>query len=239
MSAAWNTAVTPLPSPVGLLACLRSVIASDLRIALRRRADTVAALIFFVIVASLFPLGVGPEVELLRTMGPGVIWVAALLASMLSLARLFNDDLRDGTLEQMLLAAHPLPVLVLGKIVAHWVGSGLLLALVSPLLALQYGLSPGTTGVLLVTLLLGTPLLSLLGAIGASLTIGLRSASVLVSLLVLPLCVPVLIFGTGAVQAHSAGLAVGGHVSLLGALLVLSLAGAPWVAAAALRIGME
>ena len=224
---------------VSLMAGLRCVIASDLRIALRRRADTVAALIFFVIVASLFPLGVGPELQLLRTMGPGVIWVAALLASMLSLARLFNDDLRDGTLEQMLLSAHPLTVLAFGKIVAHWFGSGLLLTLVSPLLALQYGLSPGATGVLLASLLLGTPVLSLIGAIGAALTIGLRGAGVLVSLLVLPLCVPVLIFGAGAVEAHSAGLAIGGHLSLLGALLVLTLAGAPWVAAAALRIGME
>lgn len=227
------------PGQPGLLDGLRCIFVRDLRIALRRRTDTLAALVFFVMVVSLFPLGVGPEPQLLRSMAPGVVWVAALLASMLSLARLFADDHQDGTLEQMLLSAHPLALLVLGKTAAHWVCSGLLLALLSPLLALQFDLSASATGVLLLGLLLGTPVLSLVGAIGAALTVGLRGAGVLLSLLVLPLCIPVLIFGAGAVDAHNAGLGVAGHFSLLGALLVLSLFAAPLVAALALRISVE
>jgi heme exporter protein B len=226
------------PQP-GLLAGMRCIMARDLRIALRRRSDTLAALIFFVMVVSLFPLSVGPEPQLLRTMAPGVIWVAALLASMLSLARLFADDFQDGTLEQMLLSGHPLAFLVLGKIIAHWLASGLLLALVSPLLALQFDLSVASTGVLLASLLLGTPVLSLLGAIGAALSVGLRGAGMLLSLLVLPLCIPVLIFGAGAVEADMGGLGIAGHFSLLGALLIVALACAPIVAATALRIALE
>ncbi len=234
----------PLPAGQGgaLVATLRGtwdVLARDLRIALRQRSDTLAAILFFVMVVSLFPLAIGPEVQLLRTIAPGVVWVAALLASMLSFNRMFADDHQDGTLEQLLLSAHPLAPLVMGKVVAHWLGSGLLLVLISPVLALQFGLSAAQTGVLMVTLLLGTPVLSLVGAIGAALTVGLRSAGVLLSLLVLPLCIPVLIFGAGAVEAYSAGMDVTGHFSLLGAILILSLVGAPWVAAAALRIAME
>ena len=226
-------------APAGVLQGMRCVLVRDLRIALRRRADTFAALIFFVMVVSLFPLSVGPEPQLLRTMAPGVIWVAALLASMLSLARLFADDFQDGTLEQMLLAGHPLALLVLGKIAAHWLSSGLLLALISPLLALQFDLSLASTGVLLVSLLLGTPVLSLLGAVGAALSVGLRGAGTLLSLLVLPLCIPVLIFGAGAVEADLAGLGVSGHFSLLGALLIVALAAGPFVSATALRIALE
>ena len=190
-------------------------------------------------VVSLFPLGIGPESALLRTMAPGVVWVAALLSSMLSLTRLFADDHQDGTLEQLLLSAHPLAFLALGKIAAHWMGSGLLLVLVAPLLALQFDLSPSACGVLVLSLLLGTPVLSLLGAIGAALTVGLRGGSVLLSLLVLPLAVPVLVFGAGAVEAYNAGLGISAHLSLLGALLVLALAAAPVVVAAALRIALE
>ena len=219
----------------GLMVVLRR----DLRVALRRRSDTFAALVFFVMVVSLFPLGVGPEPQLLRTMAPGVLWVAAMLASMLSLARLFADDYSDGTLEQMLLSTHPLSALVLGKIVAHWVGSGLPLVLLSPLLAIQFDMSAAATGVLMLSLLIGTPILSLVGAIGAALTVGLRGSSVLLSLLVLPLTIPVLIFGAGAVEAFNAGLGVTGHLSLLGALLIFGLMCAPWVTAAALRISME
>jgi heme exporter protein B len=232
-------ASTPSAEPISMLTGMRCVLVRDLRIALRRRADTLAALVFFVMVVSLFPLGIGPEPQLLRTMAPGVVWVAALLASMLSLARLFADDYQDGTLEQMLLSSHPLALLVFGKIVAHWLSSSLLLAVISPLLALQFDLSPSATGVLLASLLLGTPVLSLIGAIGAALTVGLRGAGVLLSLLVLPLCIPVLIFGAGSVEAHNAGLGVAGHFSLLGALLALALVGAPVVAAAALRIAVE
>ncbi|HWH74211.1 MAG TPA: heme exporter protein CcmB [Methylibium sp.] len=225
--------------PAPLLSVLAAVLRRDLRVALRRRADTLAALFFFVIVASLFPIGVGPEPALLVRLGGGVVWVAALLASMLSLARLFNDDFHDGTLEQLLLAPVPLPLLVAAKTAAHWLSSGALLALVSPLLALQYGLSGEATLVLLAGLLLGTPLLSLVGAIGAALTVGVRGGGVLLSLLVLPLYVPVLIFGAGAVDAVQGGLAVSGHFSLLGAMLVAALFLAPWAAAVALRIAVE
>ena len=221
------------------LDAMRGVFVRDLRLAMRRRADTAAAMFFFVIVASLFPLGVGPEPALLRTMAPGVVWVAALLASMLSLGRLFADDHQDGTLEQLLLSATPLPLLVFAKMAAHWLASGLLLALASPLLALQFDLPPASVGVLALSLLLGTPLLSLIGGIGAALTVGLRGGGVLLSLLVLPLYVPVIIFGSGAVQASSAGLGIAGHFSLLGAMLVLALFLAPLATAAALRISIE
>lgn len=223
----------------GALEGMRCLFMRDLRIALRRRADTGSALFFFVIVVSLFPLGVGADPELLRVMAPGVVWVAALLASMLSLSRLFADDHQDGTLEQLLLAATPLPLLVLAKIGAHWLCSGLLLALISPLLALQFDLPGQSVRVLATSLLLGTPLLSLIGAIGAALTVGVRGAGVLLSLLVLPLYAPVLIFGAGAVEAGSAGLPLDGHFSLLGALLVAGLVLAPLAAAAALRIAVE
>jgi heme exporter protein B len=226
-------------TPASTLTTLRGLFARDLRIALRRRTDTVAALVFFVIVVSLFPLGVGPEAQLLRSMAPGVVWVAALLASMLSLARLFADDHQDGTLEQLLLAAAPLPLLVASKIAAHWLCSGLLLALISPVLALQFGLAPPEIAVLAISLLLGTPLLSLIGAIGAALTVGVRGAGVLLSLLVLPLYIPVLIFGAGAVGASSAGLGVAGHFSLLAAMLLVASFLAPWAAAVALRIALE
>lgn len=218
---------------------VQSVIVRDLRIALRRRADTLAALIFFVMVVSLFPLGVGPEPQLLRTMAPGVLWVAAMLASMLSLARLFADDHSDGTLEQLLLSTHSLAWLVLGKTTAHWLGSGFPLVLLSPLLGLQFDLSASATGVLMSSLLIGTPILSLVGAMGAALTVGLRGSGALLSLLVLPLTIPVLIFGAGAVEAHNAGLGVSGHFSILGAFLILGLLACPWVTAAALRISME
>jgi heme exporter protein B len=218
---------------------MRGVFVRDLRLALRRRADTAAALFFFVIVASLFPLGVGPEPALLRTMAPGVVWVAALLASMLSLGRLFADDHQDGTLEQLLLSVCPLPLIVLAKMAAHWLCSGLALTLVAPLLALQFGLPSSSIVVLTLSLLIGTPVLSLIGGIGAALTVGVRGAGVLLSLLVLPLCVPVLIFGAGAVDALAAGLSVSAHYSLLGAMLVLSLFAAPIAAAAALRIALE
>lgn len=233
------------PSPIGtlpaagMLQAMRGLVVRDLRLALRRRADPLSVLVFFVLVASLFPLGVGPEPDLLRTMGPGVVFVAALLAAMLSLGRLFADDYQDGTLEQLLLSACPLPLLVASKILAHWISSGLLLALVSPLLALQFDLGGPATGVLLLALLVVTPLLSLVGAVGAALTVGVRGAAVLMPLLILPLCVPALIFGTAAVEASRTGMDFTGHFSLLGAFLVLALVGAPWATATALRIALE
>jgi heme exporter protein B len=217
----------------------RCVLRRDLVLALRRRSDVLSTLFFFIIVISLFPLGVGPEMSLLRAMGPGVVWVAALLASMLSLGRLFSNDYRDGTLEQMLLTPQPLPLLVFGKVIAHWLVSGVPLVLIAPLLGMQFGLPADALLVLVGSLLLGTPVLSMIGAVGAALTLGLRGGGVLVSLLVLPLYIPVLIFGAGAVEAHISGLGAQAHLSLLGAFLVLSLLFAPWATAAALRISME
>jgi len=233
-----DTAGVAPPAP-GLFDGLLAIFRRDLRIALRRRSDTLGALVFFVLVVSLFPLGVGPEPGLLRAMAPGVVWVAALLACTLPLSRLFADDLADGTLEQLLLSPHPLALLVLGKVAGHWVAGVLPLVLVAPVLALQFGLPASAIGVLLASLLLGSPVLSLVGSLGAALTLGLRGGGVLMSLLVLPLLVPVLIFGAGAVQAHLAGLDVIGHFSLLGALLLLALLAAPTVTGAALRIALE
>ncbi len=221
------------------VATLQALFLRDLKLAQRRQADTLGAAVFFVIVASLFPLGVGPEPALLQRMGPGVVWVAALLAAMLSMPRLFAEDAADGTLEQLLLSSTPLALLVLAKVAAHWLVSGALLVLVAPVLALQYGLPAEQIGMLALSLALGTPVLSLVGAIGAALTVGVRGAAVLLSLLVLPLVTPVLIFGAGAVEAVGAGLDAGGHLSLLGALLALALFGAPLASAAALRISID
>jgi heme exporter protein B len=221
------------------LATMASLAARDVRLAWRRKADTLGAAVFFIIVTSLFPLGVGPEPQLLLRMGAGIVWVAALLASMLSMPRLFADDAADGTLEQLLLSATPLPLLVLAKVAAHWLVSGLLLVVVAPLLAVQYGLPAEQIGVLVLSLLLGTPVLSLVGAVGAALTVGVRGAAVLLALLVLPLVTPVLIFGAGAVEAVGAGLSSAPHLSLLGAMLALALFGAPWAAAVALRISAD
>lgn len=211
----------------------------DLLLAYRRRADVATTLFFFVIVVSLFPLGVGPEMEMLRRIAPGVVWVAALLASMLSLTRLFAADHADGSLEQLALSPQPLWLLVLAKVTAHWMVSGLPLALMAPVLGLQFDLPGGALGVLVVSLLLGTPVLSLIGAIGAALTLGLRGGGVLLSLLVLPLYIPVLIFGAGAVEATMSGLSPEGHLSLLGAFLILACLATPFVAALALRIALE
>lgn len=230
---------TPTPAVAGSLSGMRHLFARDLHIALRRQSDSAAAIVFFLIVVSLFPLGVGSEPELLRAIAPGIIWVAALLAAMLSLPRMFSDDYQDGTLEQVMLAATPLPLLVTAKIAAHWLSSGLLLTLLSPLLALQFDLSGSATGILLASLLLGTPTLSLIGAIMSALTLGARSGGVLLALLVLPLYIPVLVFGAAAVQASAAGLGVSAHFSLMGAILTLALFLGPWATAWALRISVE
>ena len=211
----------------------------DLLLALRRKIEVLTALFFFVIVCSLFPLGIGPEPALLRKIAPGVLWVAALLATLLGLPRMFAADHQDGTLEQMALSPSPLGLLVAGKILAHWLVSGLPLVLLAPVLGIQFDLAPDALGVLVLALLLGTPLLSLIGAIGAALTLGVRGGGVLLALLVLPLYVPALIFGAGAVEAHIAGLAFAGHFSLLGAMLAVALFFAPWATTAALRIALE
>lgn len=215
------------------------VIRRDLLLAMRRQADVLTTLFFFIIVVSLFPLGVGPEMNILRVMAPGIVWVAALLASMLSLGRMFSNDYLDGTLEQILLSPTSLSLLVLGKMFSHWLITGVPLVLMAPVLGIQYDLPASALVVLTLSLLLGTPILSSIGAIGAALTLGLRGGGVLVSLLVLPLYIPVLIFGAGAVEASAAGLGFDAHFSLLGAFLLVSLVFAPWATAASLRISME
>lgn len=227
----------PDTPPLGraMLAVLRR----ELALALRQKGEVLTPLVFFVVIASLFPLGVGPESALLLRMAPGVLWVSALLAAMLSLQRLFASDYADGSLEQMLLSPIPLPLLALAKALAHFMLSGLPLVLVAPVLGLQFGLDGQALGILLLTLLLGTPTLSLIGSIGAALTLGVRGAGVLLSLLILPLYIPVLIFGAGAVEAHASGLGAGGHLSLLAALLVLALFFAPLATTAALKISLE
>lgn len=222
-----------------MLKVLICIIRRDLLLAIRRRSDVLTTLFFFVIVATLFPLGVGPEAALLRTMAPGILWVAALLASMLALGRLFALDYADGTLEQMALSTEPLAIIVIGKVIAHWLVSGLPLVLLAPLLAVQFDLPPASIGVLFLSLLIGTPVLSLVGAIGAALTLGVRGGGVLVSLLVLPLYIPVLIFGAGAVGAEASGVGAAAHLFLLGGALAGAAALAPWATAAALRISLE
>ena len=216
-----------------------TVVMRDLRLALRRKSEVLSAMFFFVVVAALFPLAIGPEPATLRQIGPGVLWVGALLASMLALSRLFEVDYRDGTLEQMLLSPHSLWLLVLGKMTAHWLLAGLPLVILAPVLGLQFQLSSDALSVLCITLLLGTPVLSCVGAIGAALTLGVRGGGVLISLLVLPLFVPVLVFGAGAVQALETGLGAQAHVSILLALLLPALFFSPWACSAALRIAME
>jgi heme exporter protein B len=221
------------------MTALRAIIRRDLLLAWRRRVDVATAVLFFVIVASLFPLGIGSEPNQLRAIAPGVIWVAALLACMLSLARMFESDHADGTLDSMLLAATPLGAIVIARVTAHWLVSGLPLVVLSPVLALQFDLEPALYGVLALSLLIGTPVLSLVGTIGAALTLGLRGGGVLLALLVLPLYVPVLIIGAGAVDAAAAGLSAQPHYLLLAALFVLAGAFAPWAISAALRISAE
>ena len=218
---------------------LRTLLHRDVIVCMRRRSDIAATLFFFVIAVSLFPLSVGAEPGLLRAIGPGVLWVAALLSAMLSLGRLFAADYNDGTLEQLLLSPVPLSLAAATKIFAHWLLSGLPLVLLAPLLGLQFGLAPRELGVLTVSLLAGTPLLSIIGAIGAALTLGARGAGVLMALLVLPLYIPVLVFGAGAVSASASGVSPQGALSLLGALLALGIFFGPLAAAAALRIALE
>ncbi len=222
-----------------MLAIVRMVVWRELLVAMRRRSDVATVLLFFVIVVSLFPLGIGAEPNKLRAIAPGVIWVAALLSCMLSLGRLFAADHADGTLEQLLLGAAPLGITTAAKAFAHWLVSGLPLVAIAPLLALQYDLPTQLYGVLALSLLLGTPVLSLIGGIGAALTLGVRGGGVLLALLVLPLYVPVLVTGAGAVEMASAGLGGQGQLLVLGAMLIVAAAFAPWATAAALRISSE
>lgn len=216
-----------------------ALIARDLRLAWRRRIDALLPVAFFVVAASLFPIGVGPEAQVLARIAAGVVWVCALFAAMLSLGSMYASDHADGSLEQMLLSHEPAWAIALAKALAHWLVTGLPLVAVAPVLCLLFGLAPAALAMVTLTLLLGTPILSLLGGLGAALTLGLRSGAVLLILLILPLCIPALIFGTGAVTAVDAGLPVRGHLSLLGALLIFSTLGAPLATAAALRIATE
>jgi heme exporter protein B len=235
---AATLAIAPERADTGWPA-LRWAVARDVKLALRSRAELGVQLLFYVVVASLFPLATTPERSTLTVIGPGVLWVAALLASLLSLPRLFAADHADGTLEQIALSPYPLVALVGGKIVAHWLTTGLPLVAIAPLVGLQYALDEETLSVLAVALQIGTPILSLLGAIGAALTLGLRSSGSLLALLILPLYVPVLVFGAGAVEAARTGLGASAHLSLLGAGLLIACVGAPFAAASAVRIALD
>jgi heme exporter protein B len=216
-----------------------AIVHRDLLLVMRRKSEVLTALFFFVIVTSLFPLGIGADTALLRKIAPGVIGVAALLSTLLRLQRMFAADYADGTLEQFVLSPNSFTALVFGKVVAHWLVCGLPLVLLAPVIGIQFDLDAQSLKVLMAALLLGTPVLSLLGSIGAALTLGVRGGSVLMSLLILPLYIPVLIFGAGAVYASSVGLDITGHFSLLGALFILALAFVPWVSANAVKIAIE
>ena len=211
----------------------------DLLLALRNRAELANPLLFFVMVITLFPLAVGADPNLLSRIAPGIIWVAALLASMLSLDGIFRSDFEDGTLEQMLLNAHPVPILVLAKVTAHWLVTGLPLFMMAPLLAMMLGLEESAYGILMLTILLGTPVLSLIGSIGVALTIGLRKGGIILSLLVLPLYVPVLIFSASAIDVAASGLPATAQISMMLAFLFLALSLSPVATAAALRMSMS
>jgi len=215
-----------------------SVVKRDLLLGFRHRSEMVNPLLFFVIVVSLFPLAIGPDVTFLQRIAPGIIWVSALLATLLSLDSLFRSDFEDGSLEQFLLSPQSLSAIVSGKVIAHWLITGLPIILITPVLAMMLHLSAHVTGVLLITLLLGTPILSMVGAIGIALTVGLRQGGVLLALLVLPLVMPVLIFGAGAVIAAGFAMPISGELSWLGALLIFVLTLSPLTIAAALRIGV-
>ena len=216
-----------------------AVYTRDLRLALRRRVEALLPVVFFVVAVSLFPVGVGPEPQTLRLIAAGVVWVCALLASMLSVANLYALDHADGSLEQMLLSGHPPTLIASAKAAAHWTITGAPLVLAAPVIGLLFDMSVPALATLVAALLLGTPILSLLGGVGAALTLGLRSAGVLLILLILPLTIPALIFGSGAVGAVDSGISASGHFSLLGALLIFTALIAPLATAVALRIALE
>ena len=222
-----------------MLRYLIAVIRRDLKLAARRKGDWLTSQFFFVMVVSMFPLGIGPDPVILSKVAPGVVWVAALLASLLSLSRLYADDHRDGSLEQMLLSPNPPVLLALGKALAHWLIYGIPLLLIAPVLGVQFSLPADAIGVLMLSLLIGSPVLSLLGSVGAALTLGLRGGGVLLTLLILPLYVPALIFGAGAVDSALSGLGAEANLSLLAAFMVMTLLVSPWVASAALKVSIE
>ncbi len=211
----------------------------DLKLALRSLAELAIAMVFFLLVTSLFPLAISPDPALLRVLAPGIAWIAALLAGLLALPHLFAADHADGSLEQLVLAPAPLPALIWGKVCAHWLSTALPVIVLTPLIAVQFRLDPDSLLVLLAALLLGTPILAWLGAIGAALTLGARGGASLLALLVLPLAVPVLVFGAGAVEASQAGLGSQAHLSLLGAGFIIANMAGPFAAAMAVRIAHE
>ncbi|MBX3627742.1 MAG: heme exporter protein CcmB [Rhizobacter sp.] len=221
------------------MSAFSAVLARDLRLAARRRVEALLPVAFFTVAVSLFPFGVGPEAQTLRVIAPGVVWVCALLAAMLSVTQLYATDHADGSLEQMLLCGESPVLIAAAKALAHWLLTGLPLILFAPLFGLMFDMRGEAIAALTFGLLLGTPILSLLGGVGAALTLGLRSGGVLLILLILPLCIPALIFGAGAVGAVESGVSAQGHYSLLGALLIVTLLLAPWATAAALRISTE
>ena len=216
-----------------------TLFAREMRLAWRNGAEILNPLWFFLVVITLFPFGVGADPQLLVQIAPGIVWVAALLAALLVMDRLFRDDWQDGSLEQLLLLPTPLVAVVVVKVLAHWAMTGLPLLVVSPLAALLLGMAPHDAGVLALTLLLGTPTLSFLGAVGVGLTVGLRRGGVLLSLLVLPLSVPLLIFACGAIQGGAAGLPVDGYLAILAAFLAASATLCPFATAAALRLTVQ
>jgi heme exporter protein B len=211
----------------------------DLTLAFRNRAEFANPLLFFILVITLFPLAVGAEPVLLARIAPGIIWVAALLAAMLSLDSIFRSDFDDGSLEQLLLSAHPMPVLVLAKVSAHWLVTGLPLLLVSPVLAVMLGIPTEALGALLLTILIGTPILSLIGSIGVALTVGLPKGGIILSVLILPLYVPVLIFASSAIDGAAAGLDISAQLYMLLSFLFLALSLSPLATASALKISMS
>lgn len=217
----------------------RAVLLRDLKLSLRQKSDILNTVFFFIVVVTLVPLGIGPDQQLLRMIAPGVVWVAALLAALLSLPRLFANDFADGTLEQMLLSGEPLTIIVMAKVFAHWVTTGIPLTAISVIFALMFDLSSDVTIALISSLFIGTPVLSLVGSVGAALTLGVRGGSVLTSLLVLPLYIPVLIFGAGAAEAVSVGVVSTAYFLIVGALTLFSLVVMPVATAAALRIAAE
>ncbi|HCK77122.1 MAG TPA: heme exporter protein CcmB [Gammaproteobacteria bacterium] len=223
----------------GLSHALLALIRRDVRLVVRHPSEVAHPVMFFIIVVAVFPFGVGSDPALLREIAPGIIWVGALLATLLSLDALFRSDFEDGTLEQLALSGHPLTILVLGKVFVHWCATGLPLLIATPLLGLFLGMTTETQLTLLTALVLGTPTLSLIGSVGTALTVGIRRGGLLLTLLVLPLYVPVLIFGASGVLAANAGLPAAGHFYFLGAMMVLALVLAPLAASAALRISLN
>ena len=216
-----------------------SLLKRDLLLAFRHRSEMINPLMFFILVVVLFPLGTGADTQLLKSMAPGIIWVAALLAAMLSIDSVFRSDFEDGSLELLILNPYPTSILVLAKIIVHWLITGLPLIIVAPLLALFLGLDQDIIGLLVLTLLLGTPVLSLVGAVAMALTVGLKRGGILLSLLVLPLYVPVLIFATNAVEMSMSGLPVTAQLWILSSFLFLAITLTPWPTAAALKLSLS